>query len=102
MPQLRLLWQTAQARPCSQRGHSSQARRARSAVGSIGNTITRPFRQHTGADQFVVDALLLLVEIGVEHVVRLVLLGGTAIGSQSSPIASSTAVRRRASSSVKS
>ena len=73
--QLLLLLQTEQALPCKQRGHSSQARRDRSAVGSIGNTVTVPFRQHTSADQLVVDALLLLVEIGVEHVVRLVLFG---------------------------
>jgi hypothetical protein len=44
LAQLLLLWQAEHALPCKQRGHSSQARRDRSAVGSIGNTVTVPFR----------------------------------------------------------
>jgi hypothetical protein len=47
----------------------------RSAVGSIGNTISRPFGQEAGADQLVVDPLLLLVQIRVQHVVGLLFLG---------------------------
>src|SRR6185312_16793644 len=61
--------------PWLQRGQGSHARRAASAVGSIGNTIHRPIRQHTGADQLVVDSLLLLVEVGVQHVVGLLFFG---------------------------
>ena len=59
--QFRLPWQSWQPAPSSQLGHGSQARRERSAVGSIGNTSHRPIRQHAGADQLVVDPLLLLV-----------------------------------------
>ncbi len=65
-------WQLA---PWSQLGHGNHARRPRSAVGSIGNTSHRPIGQHTGADQLVVDPLLLVIEIGVQHVVRLLFFG---------------------------
>ncbi|BAH52013.1 hypothetical protein ROP_37660 [Rhodococcus opacus B4] len=38
-------------------------------MGSIGNTAHRPIREHTRLHQFVVDALLLGVESGIQHVV---------------------------------
>ena len=70
-----LLAVVAARRPRLATGALQPGAAARSAVGSIGNTTHRPIRQHTCADQLVVDPLLLLVEIGVQHVVRLVLLG---------------------------
>jgi hypothetical protein len=45
------------------------------AVGSIGNTTSRPFGQDAGADQLVVDPLLLLVQVRVQHVVGLMFPG---------------------------
>jgi hypothetical protein len=62
VPQLRLLWHSGQPAPYWQLGHRSQARRAASAWGSIGNTVGRPIRQHSGLHEFVVDPLLLGVE----------------------------------------
>ena len=97
------LWQSPQRAPWLQRGHASQARRLRSAVGSIGNTINRPIRQHTGAHQLVVDPLLLRVEVGVQHVVGLLFLGE--YRNRIPVVADSlqrTAERRRASSRVRS
>ena len=40
----------------------------------MGNTISRPVGQDAGADQLVVDPLLLLVQARVQHVVGLLFL----------------------------
>lgn len=62
-------WHSPQSRPWSQLGQSSQARRPMSAEGSSGITAVVPPGQHTGLDEFVVNALLLSVEPAVEEVV---------------------------------
>jgi hypothetical protein len=73
--QFRLLWQSEHPTPCSHRGQPNQARRPRSAVGSIGNTASHPIRKHSSGHQVVVDTLLIVVKIGVQHRVRAILLG---------------------------
>src|SRR5262249_41270695 len=73
--QLRPLRQSPHAEPWSQLGQASQARRLWSASGSIGSTVHRPVRQHSGADQVVVVAPLLGIEVRVEHFVRLLFFG---------------------------
>ncbi len=44
-------------------------------MGSIGNTAGHPIRKHSGGHQVVVDTLLTVVKIGVQHRVRAILLG---------------------------
>ena len=84
------------------RAAEQQARRPRSAVGSIGNTAGLPIRKHSSGDQIVVNPLLFVIQARIQHRVGAILPASTATGSQSSPIASRTAARRRASSSVRS
>jgi hypothetical protein len=72
---LRLIWQSVHPTACSHCGQPNQARRPRSAVGSIGNTASHPIRKHSGGHQVVVDTLLIVVKIGVQHRPCAVLLG---------------------------
>jgi hypothetical protein len=44
-------------------------------VGSIGNTASHPIRKHSSGHQVVVDTLLIVVKIGVQHRVGAILLG---------------------------
>ena len=61
MAQFLRLWQSTHLVAWSQHGQGSQARRDRSAVGSIGSTIHRPTRKDARVHEFVVDPLLFVV-----------------------------------------
>ena len=61
MAQFFRLWQSTHLVGWSQQGQGNQARRDRSAVGSIGSIDHFPIRQDTGANKIVVDPLLLVV-----------------------------------------